>query len=264
MIGDNIRSIAAIVIIGLAFAFSQPALCAPVEDRYAREGPFAATNESIPGYEIFYPTNMTGNHPIITWGNGTGAPTIVYQAFLDHLASWGFVVIATDSVMTQAGTEMIGGIDYLIEQNSNSSSKFYGMLDVDHIGTTGHSQGGGGAINAATDSRVTCTAPLAPSSGSIEQVDGPIFLVAGQMDFIVSSELVDMSSYAIANAPAIFGIHSTMGHLGFIGNGGDARGYVTAWFMYHLQADDYAAQAFVGECEICEHSSWEVKMKNFP
>jgi dienelactone hydrolase len=264
MVGDNIRSIAVMVIFGLVFAFSQSAHCAPVEDRYAEKGPFATSKESITGYEIFYPRNMVGNHPIITWGNGTGSPTIVYHSFLNHLASWGFVVIASDSVMTQSGTEMIGGIDYLIEQNSNSSSKFYGMLDIERIGTTGHSQGGGGAINAATDSRVTCTAPLAPSPGSIEQVDGAVFLVAGQMDFIVSSELVLMSSYTMANGPAVFGIHSTMGHLGFTGNGGDSRGYVTAWFMYQLQADEYAAQAFVGECEICEHSSWEVKMKNFP
>jgi len=258
------KSIVAILIFGLLFTVCQLALCAPIDDRYAGNGPFATSSESVTGFKIFHPTNMVGNHPIITWGNGTAAPTFMYQPFLNHLASWGFVVIASNSTMTQSGQEMIDGINYLTEQNSRSSSKFYGMLDIEHIGATGHSQGGGGAINAATDSRVTCSAPLAPAPGRIGQVKGPVFLVAGRRDFIVSSFLVNSTSYTPATGPTIFGIVDGMGHVSFSGNAGAARGYVTAWFMYHLQGDDYAAQAFIGECEICGNSSWQIKMKNFP
>jgi dienelactone hydrolase len=207
---------------------------------------------------------MVGNHPIITWGNGTGSPTAIYRSFLNHLASWGFVVIASNSVATQSGSEMVNGIDYLIQQNDNSSSKFYGMLDVDHIGSTGHSQGGGGAINAATDPRVTCSAPMAPSPGSIANVAGPVFLVAGSADFIVSSSLVSSTNYSPATGATLFGTISGATHTEFIGNAGKARGYVTAWFMNYLQGDDYAAQAFINECEVCNNSSWQVRMKNYP
>ncbi|MGD9210299.1 MAG: hypothetical protein PVI90_05960 [Desulfobacteraceae bacterium] len=236
---------------------------ATIEETYAATGPYAVTTTSITGYRIYYPNEMEGNHPIITWGNGTGAPTLSYNAFLRHLASWGFVVIASNSTMTQSGDEMVGGIDYLIKQNSNSDSIFYNMLDTQSIGTTGHSQGGGGAINAATDDRVTCTAPLAPSPGQIRQVTCPTFLVAGSADMIVSAVLVRIMCYSPATAPTIFGIIQGVGHMSFIGNGGQCRGYVTAWFMYHLQGDQVAQQAFAGDGELFNNSNWEVEQKNY-
>jgi hypothetical protein len=234
-----------------------------IEAEYAATGPYATTSTSVTGYRIFYPRQMSGNHPIITWGNGTGAPTLSYNGLLAHLASWGFVVVASNSTMTQSGEEMIGGIDYLIEQNATPGSPFHGKLDTRSIGSTGHSQGGGGAINAATDPRVKCSAPIAPSPGQIRQVQGPIFLVAGASDTTVSASLVRSTSYAPAQAPTLFGIAAGMGHMDFVGNGGNARGYVTAWFMYHLQANPRAAQAFTGDCEICANPNWTVEKKNF-
>lgn len=234
-----------------------------IEAEYAASGPYDTTSTSAPGFRIYYPRQMDGGHPIITWGNGTGAPTFSYSGLLNHLASWGFVVVASNSVMTQSGKAMINGVDYLIEQNKTPGSKFYGKLDTQSIGTTGHSQGGGGAINAATDPRVTCSAPIAPSPGRIRNVDCPIFLVAGSVDGIVSAGLVRMTSYSMATSPTIFGIADGMGHMSFVGNGGRARGYITAFFMYHLQDDATAAQAFTGECEICSNSGWNVDTKNF-
>ena len=234
-----------------------------IESAYAATGPYATTSTSVSGYTIYYPRTMTSGHPIITWGNGTGAPTLSYTGLLTHLASWGFVVMASSSTMTQSGEEMIAGIDYLIQQNATAGSIFYGKLNTQLIGTTGHSQGGGGAINAAIDARVKCTAPIAPSPGQIGQVKCPIFLIAGSADTIVSASLVRSMSYALAKAPTIFGIASGMGHMDFLGNAGMARGYLTAWFMYQLRADARAAQAFTGSCEICNNPNWTVEKKNF-
>jgi dienelactone hydrolase len=210
-----------------------------IEDTYSDDGPFTTTSKSVTGYKIYYPRNLEGDHPIITWGNGTGAPTMTYSALLKHLASWGFVVIASNSVMTQNGNDMVDGIDYLIEQNNRMSSEFYGMLDTDHIATTGHSQGGGGAINAAGDSRVTCSVPIAPAPGSIRQVDGPVFLIAGATDTIVSKSMVRSTSYAMANGPTVFGIADGMSHMAFAGD------------------------AFLNDCEICSNRKWSVDRKNF-
>jgi predicted dienelactone hydrolase len=36
-------------------------------------------------------------HPVITWGNGTGSNPSLYKVLLNHLASHGFVVIASNS-----------------------------------------------------------------------------------------------------------------------------------------------------------------------
>jgi dienelactone hydrolase len=262
MLRKNTKFMAFVLIVGSMIFFNQSALCASIEDHYAEKGSFLTSTDKIQGYRIVYPKNMTGNHPIIAWGNGTAAPTLIYQPIFNHLASWGFVVVASNSGMAQSGREMIEGIDYLIEQNNNTSSKFYGMLDVQHIGTTGHSQGGGGAINSATDPRVTCTAPIAPSPGRIGQVNGPVFLIAGETDIIVSPLMIYLNSYVFSTKPTILGVASGMGHFGFLGDMGNARGYLTAWFMHHLQGDDYAAQAFIGECEICDNDKWQVRTKN--
>ncbi len=236
-----------------------------IEDHYAARGPYTTTNTSVTGFRIYYPRNMTGNHPILTWGNGTGTPPAGYGPLLNHLASWGFVVIASTSTNTGSGKEMIAGIDYMIEQNNRAGSTFYGMLDTARIGATGHSQGGGGAVNAATDARVLCSAPMAPAPGSVRNVKGPMLLIAGARDTIVSASLVRSMVYNGSPVPTIFAIQQDMGHLDFAYTGGAAVGYLTAWFMYKLQDDDYAADAFTvnGECEICNNPNWKVETKNF-
>lgn len=245
------------------FGGSDSGMQGEIETQYAAAGPYDTSRTSVSGYSIYYPANMTGDHPIITWGNGTGAMTASYAGLLDHLASWGFVVIASSSTMTGTGDEMVGGIDYLIEADSDPDSEFHGMLNTDKIGATGHSQGGGGAINAATDPRVTCSAPIAPAPGNAAQVEGPMLLIAGGQDAIVSASLVRMTSFSLVRCPTIFAIEQSMGHMDFAFNGGNARGYLTAWFMYLLQNDAAAAQAFIGECEICSNANWEVEKKNF-
>lgn len=253
-----------VVMLLVLVSCEQPVVNDSIEGTYAASGPYATTRINDGGFTIFYPTRLPGNHPIITFGNGTGAPTFTYMPLLNHLASWGFVVIDSNGVMTQTGAQLINGIDYLIEENETTGSRFYGKLDTDHIGTSGHSQGGGGAINAATDPRVTCSVPIAPSPGQIRQVDGPVFLVAGRTDMLVSAALVRSTSYVMANGPTVFGIVDGMGHMSFAGNAGAARGYITAWFMYYLQGDDEAGDAFTGPCEICSNSSWSVETKNYP
>jgi predicted dienelactone hydrolase len=273
---DNMRyfnriTLIIVVMIAIGFVFTacdpgdadKPDIDGTIEETYAATGPYDVTSTSTADYKIFYPSRMDGNHPIITWGNGTGAPTFSYTPTLQHLASWGFVVVASNSSMTQSGKEMVGGIDYLIKENSRSGSIFYKMLDADKIGSTGHSQGGGGAINAAKDDRVTCTAPLAPSPAQIQKVKCPIFLVAGSADNIVSANMVRFWCYTPAEAPTIFGIIQGANHFTFAGNGGQSRGYVTAWFRYHLQDDQVAQKAFENNVELFDNPKWKAEKKNF-
>lgn len=246
----------------LLLVFSAGASAQDTKAKYAASGSYGVATANATGFSIYYPRNMKGDHPIITWGNGTGTPTIAYTPFLRHLASWGFVVIASNSTMTASGEQMVKGIDYLIEQNSKSGSNFNGMLDTESIGTTGHSQGGGGAINAATDSRVTCTAPLSPAPGKIRQVECPTFMVTGTLDALNS--IVKSMSWAPATAPTILGTLKGANHVTFSWNlGQDTRGYVTAWFMAHLQGDAEAEKAFVEGGDLFTDSKWTVQTKNY-
>src|SRR5665811_331154 len=48
-------------------------------------------------FTLFRPTDLAQGglcHPVVTWGNGTGAMPSIYRSLLNQLASHGFVVIA--------------------------------------------------------------------------------------------------------------------------------------------------------------------------
>ena len=237
-----------------------------IEIQYAARGPLETTTSSIPGYELYYPTEMAdGEHPIITWGNGTFAIPVVYEGLLDHFASYGFVVIASTSTMTGSGEEMLGGVDWLADENSRAGSIFFNKLDIDSVGATGHSQGGGGTINAGTDPRITCTAPIEPTPGNVVELKGPMFLVAGSEDILVPPSWVTASTYNSAVVPTIYGIAQGANHLTPLMDAGMMRGYLTAWFCAELMGHENAGQAFYGsdqDCEICNNSNWVVMRKN--
>ena len=60
-----------------------PAPVGEIEIQYAARGPLETSHASIPGYELYYPADMLeGEHPIITWGNGTFAIPLAKQASL--------------------------------------------------------------------------------------------------------------------------------------------------------------------------------------
>lgn len=251
-----------------------PLSCAPgpdpvgeIEIQYAARGPFETSQSSIPGYELYYPETMgDGEHPILTWGNGTGAIPVLYEALLDHFASYGFVVVASTSTMTGSGEEMLAGVDWLLGENDRAGSPFFNKLDTGHVGATGHSQGGGGTVNAGTDPRVTCTAPIQPTPGNVTALQGPMFLIAGSEDTLVPDSWVTRSTYNPALVPTIYGIAQGASHLEPLFDAGMMRGYLTAWFCAELMGHENAVQAFYGEegaCEICNNPNWVVSRKNF-
>ncbi len=102
-------------------------------------------------YVVFYPTDLDAQgdpRPVLTWGNGTDAVPAQYTVLLTHLASWGFVVVASTSTQTGTGKELVAGVDYLARANADAASRFHGRLDLGHIGAIGHSQGADGAAKA--------------------------------------------------------------------------------------------------------------------
>ena len=69
--------------------------------QYDNTGPYQTVTSRNDGpsnnYAIYRPASLGANgerHPIITWGNGTGASPETYAGLCRHLASYGFVVIA--------------------------------------------------------------------------------------------------------------------------------------------------------------------------
>lgn len=131
-----------------------------IEAKYSQPGPFAVSSRFGFGccdstgakYDIWYPTDLgTARHPIITWGDGTIAVPRQYNYLLRHLASWGFVVIATENQSTGSGVDIAGAARYLIDRAADPSSIFHDRLNP-AVGAMGHSQGATGVLNAMANS----------------------------------------------------------------------------------------------------------------
>ncbi len=156
---------------------------------------------------------------------------------------------------------MLEGVDWIAAQNDDPASFLFGAINTNSIGATGHSQGGGGTINAGGDPRVRCTAPIEPTPGDIENLQGPMFLIAGGNDSIVPASSVETNVYDPALVPTIYGVNESANHLDALGQADAFRGYVTAWFSFCLKGNPIAAQAFVGACTLCSNPQWTVQRK---
>ncbi len=245
----------------------------PAVGDFASSGPFATTsgNEG-PSCRIYRPRTLGQDglqHPIIIWGNGTGGSPTTYSGLLDHWASHGFVVAAARTSNAGSGQEMIACLDYLVQQNGRSTGTYSGNLNVNAVGSSGHSQGGGGSIMAGQDSRITVTAPFQPyvlglghRSSSQSNQNGPMFLMTGSSDTLAGSTLNGRPVFRNANVPVFWGELQRAGHFEPVGDGGGYRGPSTAWYRYYLMGDQNAAATFAGSnCELCTSRSWDVQKK---
>jgi hypothetical protein len=232
-----------------------------IEETYSDSGPFEVSKVTDSNYQIFYPNEMRGDHSIITWGNAASGVPNMYIGLLRHFASWGFVVVATNS-RKSSGDLLIKGVDLLEAKNNDPKSVFYNQLDLDFVGAAGHSLGGGGAIRAGNDDpRIKVICPISAAPVDSTQQEGSMFIVGGSKDRIVNENRLNRI-YDNSDLPTFLGILAGAKHFRIMGNGRDMCGYVTAWFMAELQKDAYAQDAFYGNCEICDHPAWDVKRKN--
>lgn len=254
-------------------------------------------------YDLYYPTPLGGNgfkHPILTWGSGTFGQSGNYAYFLRHMASWGFAIIATEDSFTGPGQTILDAAKYLVQQNTVSTSKFYQKLDTVHVGSFGHSQGATGAINALLKSggliisvlpielptQIWCSANCVDTANL---TSGSIFLVDGSLDLLISPPVQTQSNgeqsiaaYYSRVPASVMKLKGTLigpNHNDLSGQPGCSNavqpcvngvygylGYPTAWFMYKLQADNYAHGAFVnGTGEMfSQTTNWTYVASNVP
>jgi hypothetical protein len=286
----------------------------PVELKYYAPGPWAVTvstggaccDSSNNKFDLYYPTTLGANgfmHPILTWGNGSFGSPLQYDYFLRHMASWGFVVIATQDQQTGTGQTILDGVNFMVHANSDPASTFFHKLNVNQIGAFGHSQGAGGAGNALIKSagliktvvpielpaRVWCT--LGPNCFEPANLtSGSVFFIDGSTDFPISPPTQTPQTSGEQSVQAFYdatpgSVRKLKGTL--IGpNHNDVQGqpdcahamfpcvngvygylgYPTAWFMYQLQGDAVAHGAFVnGTGEMfSETKNWQLVASNIP
>lgn len=246
-----------------------------VEAKYLKNGVYetayyeAAAMMSFEKFEIYYPNDMASMSklPVVIFVNGTGTGGSKYAALQKHLASWGFITVATEEQNAWSGFSAEMSVRYLellntYQEQDGKENVFYGKIDMNKIGITGHSQGGIGVINAITDQKHADIYKAAVILSSTETDMAKAFM------WDSDSSLINTNTMMIASTgdfdTAISPLESMQKTYNNITNDvtkvlarrndcdhGEmlyyADGYVTAWFMWHLQGDEEAAKAFVGD-----------------
>ena len=269
---------------------------APLEMKYAQPGPyeisyteFASDNASIGKVRVWYPQELAGSDkswPMILVVNASGTPASSYEPFFPRLASWGFVVVGNEDGQTGNGKTASITLDCML--NLPDDSVLTGKIDYDSMGIIGYSQGGAGAICAATNyengarykTMFTGSAAyptLARNMGweyDASKITIPYFMVAGTGKSDDSGNDpekgyggVSPLSAKIANynsipdevqkvrARAVGAEHEQMLMR--------SDGYMTAWMLYQLKDDAEAASVFIGEeAEILHNNNWQDVEKN--
>lgn len=245
-----------------------------IEATYLKNGSYEvakkeeATLLNFGKFVVYYPEQLeTENRqwPVIVLTNGSGTPLSKYGFLAEHYASWGFVVIGTEEMNSwnAFGAEM--SLRYLERMNTeervgDKASLFYQKIDVNNVGIVGHSQGGVGVINAITNTQHQSTykaaVSLSPTNKELAHdlfwdydaslVRIPTMLISGAGggdDWVVTGEqLTDIYQDIPTNKVKVRRSNTNHNEVLYA-----ADGYVTAWFMWHLQGDKEAAKAFVGE-----------------
>ena len=248
----------------------------PVSDLVAA-GPYRAVTvtRSGPGsaYTIYHPESLAPGgikNPFLTWGNGVLTTPDWYE-LLPHLASHGFVVIASNS-SSVTPDDLRAGIDWLFAENERAGSIFFGKLDTSRVASVGYSLGSNGTFQIADDPRLTTTVHI--SGGAFDKADTAklrkptIFLCGaaggdGYTTGDVAHENCE-SDFEVSAVPTFYGVFNGGGHLGVMlsPHMERIRGAVTGWLRWRLMGDQTLAPMFVGSsCKLCSDPNWTVKQK---
>lgn len=188
---------------------------------------------------LFYPATTAGQnapydgsgapYPAISFGHGFLQTPDRYQSTLEHLATWGYFVIASQSYTglfpshPAFANDLRYCLDYLEARHQDPSSWLYQQVDTAHYGLSGHSMGGGASIlAAAADTRIDVVANMAaaetnPSAiAAIANVQAPVILLAGSEDGIAPVEDHQQPMYDNANPPSEIPILQGGYHCGFM------------------------------------------------
>lgn len=258
-----------------------------IEEKYLAMGEHdvsyyeSAAMMSFKKYEIYYPSdinNFDNKLPAVVFVNGTGVLGSKYPALQKHLASWGFITIATEEEHAWNGFSAEMSVRYLEMLNTyegelnGQENIFRGKIDTDRIGITGHSQGGFGVVNAITTQRHHNNYKAAVILSSNAQtntvlqweadatkIHAPTMIIGSTGD--TDALLASLDSLQTLYGQIPDGITKVLARRNNADHGEllyYADGYVTAWFMWLLQDDAEAAKAFAeGNAEILNNPYYQ-------
>ena len=237
-------------------------------------------------FNIYRPRDLATSgycHPILVWANGhtdnpeQNPPLCVtdsaankwcgqYLPMMNHLASHGFVVIASLSTTTSRGDPLptIAGLDWLLQQSEVSSSPYYHRLDTANIGQLGHSEGGMSTCMVASEPRYKALAAIS-GTRALTGVHTPMLFFCGGKDTVVPCDGVRNVFLTVTNQPAFFinELNSDHGSWVYQGARGVSLSMAAAWFRVHLMGDTANRKYFYGpSCTFCTDSRVKVEQNS--
>ena len=267
----------------------------PCELKYTQMGTYevstfeqAFDNKQVGRFRVWYPAEMETSdrkYPLVVMVNGSGTPASRYEAVFEHLASWGFIVVGNEDSSSGTGESAASTLDFILGLDADVNSPFYGKIDTQNIGIAGHSQGGSGTVNAVTAYEngamykvlYTASTPTRDIAADVLKapydvagIQSPWFMTAGtgeadsgnEKNTGISPLWSNQENYDAVtdDVMKVLARRTDTGH-------GDmlpyADGYMTAWFMYHLQGDETAGAVFLGDnAEILNNANWQDVQKN--
>ncbi len=248
---------------------------------------YKSGNKAIGTIRIYYPADLRTSdrqYPLVMVVNGSNTPAKIYLPFFQRLASWGFAVVGTDDPQAGTGETTSIALDFVLNE-----SEIAGQIDRDNVGIIGYSQGGAGALGAATKYEnsylykaiFTGSAAypfLAQNMGwgyETTKINVPYFMTAatGTSDDLGVAD-INAEFGGVAPLASLVEIYNSITDdvlkvrarvTGAEHEQMQARteGYMIAWMLFHLQDDQEAGKVFLGEdAEILSNTNWQDVEKN--
>jgi GH35 family endo-1,4-beta-xylanase/enterochelin esterase-like enzyme len=262
------------------------------------QGPHSAIateSSTLSGMTIYRPADLSvfGKEkklPVLLWGNGACANTTEeHKNFLSEIASHGYIILGIgllDELETRGeasrqrtrSSQLLEALDWVIAENKNSSSNFFGKVDTSKIAAMGMSCGGLQAIEVSSDPRITttvvCNSGVLPSPSpmpmmpalkkeDLKKLHGPVlYLMGGPSDIAYKNAMDDYTR--VDHIPIVMA-NLDVGHAGTYRkpHGGEYSPVAIAWLDWHLKGKQDAANIFFGkEGSPLRNEKWTVETKN--
>lgn len=194
------------------------------------------------------PNATEAPYPTLLLSPGYMMAKEAYWSFAGGITSWGFfcVIVASDprAGESERANDLIDALNWLDEQNDNSSFELSQLMDESKFGVLGHSLGGTATIMASgSEPRFKVSVPIAPfvvSPGLAANIHVPILIVVGSDDTICPPNTMSYPLYNEGNPPKLFLNLTGVDHLGVV-FGFMSFKYVISFLKLYLYEDqDYA------------------------
>jgi hypothetical protein len=269
----------------------------PLEFQYSQCGNYSVSklefkpgNSAIGKIMAWYPTELETNnksYPMVIVVNGSNTRARNYMPFFKRLASWGFVAVGNNDPQAGTGETASFTLDFIL--NLPAESVLCNRIDKDRIGIAGYSQGGAGALGAATKydnsflykavfTGSAAYALLAKNMGweyDVSKLKAPYFMAAGtgasddagaediSAEFGGVAPLASLVENYDNTPDDLFKVRGRVANAEHWEMQARTDGYMTAWMLYQLQDDAEAGKVFLGnDAEILNNANWQDVEKN--